>query len=522
MKEFLCSNKKFLILTSLVVLLSALTALVTPFIVQNVSDTLLISNKTFLLIFISMTLSFLLQLSAQLYRENYAANFNRQYLFQLLEKMSKLSYDTYLEAEPTYLINRIYQAVDALYLFFINSLPEVLKTALLLFFSVLFSSFISWKIAITLLLLIPLNYFGYKTINKELSVRMENMQQSSAVALKDLTVTLSNVDGIKSQANEDMLYYLLEHKIEAMYVALANANKFAQTTSSILGFINQLSQQLIYLWTSLMIAKGELEITNLIVLSIVLPLFFNSLSEVNRINLDFRSLNTSNQYIQNELDDKVEKNGHLDLVGIQSIRFAKPTFMQGTKKFDFNITATLSKNDIVYLSGPSGSGKSSLLKLLLKFRPTEGIYINNLPINQLENRSLRQKIAYLSQETTILSTTLEKNIGYGNLLTPEQKHFLIQTKLLEPILKNKNWETMLVENGSNLSGGEKQRIAAARLLITSADLYIMDESTSSIDEHSATAIFETILNFKKDKIIIFTSHDKKKQQYATKIIEIGK
>ena len=105
-------------------------------------------------------------------------------------------------------------------------------------------------------------------------------------------------------------------------------------------------------------------------------------------------------------------------------------------------------------------------------------------------------------------------------LSYEQKQLILNTGILNPILKTKDWETVLTENGSNLSGGEKQRIAVARLILADADVYILDESTSNIDEESSQAIFETLLECVKDKIFIFTSHDKKNSQYANKIINI--
>ncbi len=520
LKDIIKANKKFIVLSSIVVILTSVTALITPLIIQTRGSEHAYSTKTFLYIFIAMTISFFLQITAQIYRENYAAKFNTNYLFSLIHKMVNISYDAYVRLEPTYLINRIDTAVDSLYLFFINSFPAIIKSVLMIVCSLVLAEFISWKITMIMLFLIPLNYFGYKFINKELGIRMAKMQKSSAVATKDLVVTLSNIDSVKAKMNTEVLNNLLYSKVEDMYTNLANTNKFAGTTSAAITFVNQVFQNFVYIWTSVLIVEGELPVSSLIILSIVLPLFFNSLTEVNKINIDFRSLTTSNNFLKENLAENVEEDGTYCIEEIKSLELNEPSFKINDNPFKFNIIDTLTQGDIVYLSGPSGSGKSSLLKLILKFRKSNGIIVNGLPINEIKNDNLRGKIAYLSQETTILSTSLEENISYGEKLTDKQKAFLNRTHILDPILKDKGWSTILVENGSNLSGGERQRIAVARLLITEADLYIMDESTSNIDEESATAVFEAILKYKKNKIIIFTSHDKQNERYANRIISL--
>ncbi|SEO43135.1 ATP-binding cassette, subfamily B, MsbA [Amphibacillus marinus] len=519
MKEIIKLNKRFILLSSIVVILTSITALITPLIIQTRNENNL-STKTFFYIFIAVAVSFLLQIIAQVYRENYAAKFNTNYLFSLVQKMVNMTYDSYVQLEPTYLISRINSAVDSLYLFFITSFPAVIKAFIMLVCSLILAWFISWKISLVMFFLIPLNYFGFKLINKELAIRMDRMQRSSAVATKDLVVTLSNIDSVKANMDTKVLNNLLSCKVEAMYSNLANTNKFAGTTSATIGFLNQAVQNFVYLWTSILIVKGEFQISNLIILSIVFPLFFNALSEINKINIDFRSLLTSNNFLKEKLIANIEKDGERIINKIKSIEFNNPSFDLNGNQYSFNIKATIVPGNVLYLSGPSGSGKSSLLKLLLKFRDSAGIKVNGYAINDIQNNSLRNKIAYLAQETTILSTSIEENIAYGKKLTNNQKAFLKSTKILDPILKNKEWSTVLVENGSNLSGGEKQRIAVARLLLMEADLYIMDEITSSIDQLSATAIFEAILAYNKNKIIIFTSHDKLNKKYANRVISI--
>ena len=178
-----------------------------------------------------------------------------------------------------------------------------------------------------------------------------------------------------------------------MYQSVASTNKFAQSTSSIVAFINQSFQTFVYIRTSMLIAADNLPISSLIILSILLPLFFSSLSELSKVTIDLNTLTTANTFIKDSLDKNIERDGDIDIDAIASIQLFFPTFEIDGNQFQYRIQENLQNGDRVYLTGKSGSGKSSLLKLLLKFRESAGIMINDLPINAINNKSLRNKIA---------------------------------------------------------------------------------------------------------------------------------
>ncbi|MCD5076241.1 ATP-binding cassette domain-containing protein [Enterococcus gallinarum] len=521
MKNVLKENKQFVLITSLLVVIGSLTSMITLLFIQYFNENKIkLTYEIMLFIVIVMLFSFLLQTFMLVYRENFAAKFNSNYLFKLISKLTKISYDGFIEKEPTYLINRIFTSVDSLYLFLINSVSTIVKSCFVILLSLGIVGFISWKIFLLLLILLPLNLVGFKHINKQLSIRMEKMQKDAASANKDLIVTLSNVDNIKSQANVSALEHLLKPKMIAMYDSLANNNKYAQVTSNAIVFINQLVQNMTYIWASILIVQNEFPVGNLIILSIVIPMYYSALSDLSKANVDYKSLTISNEFIKNNLDLLREENGEIKIQNINNIEFNFPSFLINKQIFNYNLKEVVNKGDIVYIEGDSGSGKTSLLRLMLKFRKSKGIKINGLEINSLENSSLRNKIAYISQDPTILSTSLENNIGMGRKLTRDEKYLIETSGILSPIFKEKHWDSVLLENGANLSGGEKQRIAVCRLIISDAELYILDESISNIDKESANAILNFITIKSQEKIILYTTHDKSFKKYANKIINV--
>lgn len=514
-------NKSFIVSTIFLVIIGATTSIITPLMIQYAnSNSISLNYKLMILILLSMFISFLLQLFMIIFRENFASHFNVSYLFTLINKLVNVSYDSFVEKESTYLINRILTTVDTLYLFLTSTLPGLIKSIFIMLVALTIIFFLSWKIFILLLLLLPLNYFGYKYINKHLAKKMEAMQKNSASANKDLVTSLSNIDMIKSQSQSNFIEKLLKPEITNMYESLANTNKYAQITSSSITFINQVIQNGTYIWTSIMIINQQMPVENLIILSLLIPMYYNALSDLSKTNIDYKSLQISNNFIKNELDTHTEDDGIYSIKNIDKIVFNEPSFSLDNATFSYSVTQSLEKGDIVYLTGDSGSGKTSLLRLLLKFRSCHGIAINDKNINDITNKSIREKTTYVSQNPFILTTTLEKNIGLGKLLTDQQKHFIEQSNILDSILESKSWDSILYENGANLSGGEKQRIAICRLLINQPELIILDESISNIDAHSAHDIMEFITSKMNDCIIIYTAHDSSYKSYANKIISI--
>ncbi|OWR32363.1 peptidase [Saccharibacillus sp. O23] len=516
MKFLLLANKKFVVVTLILVALSSVTATITPVLLQLFSVGKQGMNlRLFGVVLGAMALSFGLQFALLIYRENYAARFNTRYLSSLLGKIHRLNYDAYAKSEPAYLINRMFAVVDSLYLFMVSGFGEFIRSLLILAVALVLAFSIHWTIFLTLLILIPVNVVGFRWINRRLRVRMEEMQKRGAAASKDLVSALSNVDAVKQLPDASSLDRLLLPGIREMYRTLAQTNKFAQGSSSSLDFVNQFCQNALYLGVTYAIAQNLLPIGSVVVVGLLLPLFFSALGGLTQVNLKFKTLETGLDFVRSELDAHAEQDGSIEVDRIRSITLEDPEFELDGRIFRYRLQDRLLPGQIVHVQGASGSGKSSLLKLLLAFREAKGVAVNDIPIASLRKNGLRARIAYASQHPVILSKSLEENIGWGRRLSDEEKARLERSKVLAPILRTKTWETRLTENGANLSGGEKQRIAAARLLLQDADVLLLDESTSSIDAESADDIFRTLIEAAPGKIVLYTSHNRDAAEYAT-------
>ena len=147
--------------------------------------------------------------------------------------------------------------------------------------------------------------------------------------------------------------------------------------------------------------------------------------------------------------------------------------------------------------------------------------INDIDIKNIENKSLRNQILYFSQEVPILSKTLRENLLFGRSERDVDFSNLDNCKLLEGLKdKSGGYERMILENGNDLSGGEKQKIAIGRHLIKDGSVYILDEITSSIDKNSEKEIMDFIFSHCKDKIVFLISHNEENLKYCNKKFKI--
>ena len=221
-------------------------------------------------------------------------------------------------------------------------------------------------------------------------------------------------------------------------------------------------------------------------------------------------------------DNNLNKDDLLKIDSIDSIEFKNVYFKYpNTKTYilkDFNIK--INKNDHTTIVGNNASGKSTIIKLLLKFyAPNKGeILINGINIEKIETVSIRKLFAVVPQETQVFKGSLNDNIKLGN----EE----IKTKELEKIKQIAELKEFMNDNkelyyqGKNVSGGQKQRITIARALAKEFDILVLDEAFASLDTNTKSKIKDNIMKNYRQKIIIDIGQNIKDRIISNKIVEI--
>lgn len=234
---------------------------------------------------------------------------------------------------------------------------------------------------------------------------------------------------------------------------------------------------------------------------------------------------TAGNKILDILEKEDIKEGDIKLNGISSVSFNNVTFSykdDNPKKVLDNISFNLIKNNLYGLVGLSGSGKSSLTKLLTKEEIIDQgiIKVNDINFDDINLSSYYSNVCYISYDSYLFNDTILNNFKLikEDISEEEILHYLKLVKLDYLVTKSKEGVNFKIkEDSSNLSGGEKQRLILAINLVKKRDFYIFDEATSSIDKESEDVIRDIIYSLKKDSIILFISHSFKNIVKADKI-----
>ena len=208
-------------------------------------------------------------------------------------------------------------------------------------------------------------------------------------------------------------------------------------------------------------------------------------------------------------------------INCEDITFAYP----GSQRIILDkFSHSFEKNKIHGILGKSGCGKSTLLKLLMRFFAVDSgsISYGNLNVNSIKTSSLRDNIAYVTQETFLFQDTIENNIKVAkeNATRQEVEEAAKKASIHDFIMSlPKGYDTMLAELGDSISGGERQRIGLARAFLHNGNIILLDEPTSNIDSLNESVILNSIKKESDGKTIILVSHRKSTMGIAHEVVQ---
>ncbi len=512
--------RKFFLAMIGIVIISSLATLASPVLIQIWSrDNIGFTNQRIIGLVVVLLIAAAIEMVFICIREKFAKNFNIKNCTTMLNSMFNMKYDEINEKGPMNLIERIAISVNSFYSYYTEDAIKIWSSLAIMVSLILMVFFINPTIAVVLITIIPINYFGYKFLNKELMLRSKKMQESTSSGWQEILSIVSQTDYLKQLPDYERLFEQFDPSLKKIYGSMADINIYAQISSALLKSINNITSVLIMVFLVMDYVKLNQSPVVLILYTIILPLFFSQINQLTHSNLNKRDMINSKKFIE-ELNQSRESDGLIDIESIETVDLQIDALMIEDRVLSKNINGSYKKGSIVWIKGSSGAGKSTLLKLIPKFRESDKIKINEINIAKITNKSIRSSVEYLSQSVPIIKGTLRDNLFLGKNYSLEIENDLLKDPILHTILENKNMDTVILEGGSNLSGGEKQKIAIARALYNHSDVLILDEITSNIDKESANDIFDRIIADSNDKITFIITHDDLSEKYYNIILNL--
>ncbi len=448
--------------------------------------------------------------------------------YKHLLKLPQQFFDTMRVGE---IISRINDAVKIRT--FINGISLSLTVNfLILIFSFGLMFFYYWKLALIMLLVIPLYTLIYFITNKLNKKTERTIMERSADLESQLVESLNSVDTIKRFGLESFANIKTETRfINLLKIGYKSAlNSVFSGTSS--NFIAQLFT-VILLWSgSYFVIEREITAGELMSFYAIIGYFTGPVSGLIGANKQIQNALIAADRLFEIMDlEREESENKITLTNEKTgnITFKNVNFKYGTRVEvfkDFNLT--IPKGKITAIVGESGSGKSTLMSLLQNIYPIQNgqISIGYLDLKYINTESLRELVSIVPQKIDLFAGNVIENIAVGEFAPNMEKIIDIckSIGILEFIETLPNgFGTYLGENGASLSGGQKQRIAIARALYKDPEILVLDEATSSLDSMSENYIQKTINSLReKEKTIIVIAHRLSTVINADKIVVLDK
>ncbi len=417
-------------------------------------------------------------------------------------------------------VNKVEQIITML-------LPEFISTLVLSILVATGLFYIDYRMAIATIITMPVALSLLIWAKKIMRVRGKALYQSSSDLANGIIEFVSGIKFIKSFNNSQKKFDNLVEKMDDFKKRSLKVEGTLSPVMTLSGISIDFGLVMLILMGSYFIVGGNLSGKTFIIFIIISSRFFENLKTISINYVKIRYLLIAGQSIQNLFNEKQlsGRKSELDLKK-QNIVFNNVSFGYNGTKVLKEINVTIPHNSLTALVGPSGSGKSTMANLIARFYDVDNgdICIGPYNLKNAEPGRILQQVSMVFQKVILFKDTIYNNIKVGKNDATEQEVINAAKKANchDFISKLPNtYETMVDENGTNLSGGEQLRLSIARAMLKDAPIVLLDEATSSLDPENEFFIQEAISNLLKNRTVVVIAHRLKTIKNADKIIVLN-
>ncbi len=358
------------------------------------------------------------------------------------------------------------------------------------------------------------------------------MNESDSAANTRILDSLLNYETVKVFGNERLEMERYDHSLQGWIRASLKSNFSLSFLNAGQGFIIAIGLTVLMILAASGVADKTLSMGDFVMINAFLIQLYIPLSFLGSVYRDINHSLVDMEKLFDLMDEKPKIAEQENATALElkegQVRFENVSFAYNSDNPILkNISFNVSGGGMLAVVGPSGSGKSTLSRLLLRFYdPDSGaIYIDDQDIKSLTLDSLRDVMGVVPQDTVLFNETVGYNISYGR---PGSSDYEIVeaakvAQIHDFISRHPQRYNILVgERGLKLSGGEKQRVAIARVALKRARILIFDEATSSLDSRSEKAIQQALENVSANNTTLVIAHRLSTVINADEIIVLDK
>lgn len=532
-REVLLTNKLVILNIFLLSMISTIFAIINSYYFRIIIDDILITNNInnlskLVIIFIIMMI---IKSLSSIYKEQISLYLSKKIDYFLITNV----YNHILLLPYTYFKNKstgeiISRINDLSYVR--NILIKLILTCLIDITLIIVTSLILINISyllflfslITLLLYLIITIICSSIFKKYIN----DNQEKSAEVNSFLVESFNSYDSIKGTNSELKQINKFKNKYKDLLESIFRFNNFYCLYNNIKETINNLMIIILIGIGTKLVMDEIITLGELITFNSLIIYYYEPIKNILALEPDIKSAINSIKRINTILNVEVEKRNFTEYKLIDgNIKFNNLNYSyDGYNKTLNNISFEILKGEKVLINGESGIGKSTLLKLLLKYYNVKksNIFIDDIDINDYSIDSIRNSISYISQSELLNNDTIYNNISYHNDYNIKKFNLACGIAQVDKLMcvKNQGYDFFIEENGFNLSGGERQRIILARHILLNKNILIIDEGTSAIDNNLERKIIKSLFKLYDNKTIIHISHHTNNIDLYDKVLTINK
>ena len=444
----------------------------------------------------------------------------------LAEKIRQLPMSFFNSKDLTELTSNLIADCSTLEQVLSHVVPQITANAISITLICVGLAFFDWRMALALFCTMPISFMVIffsrrvqeRLSNKQIDSKLEAARQVQEYIEGIKIIKSCNMEGEKAKELKAALLKMKKMAIRMELVTgvfVTGAQMILQSGIGITVFVGTslLTRAEIGLIPLLMFFLFVLRIYGPILTELtLLPELFYYLQSIKRM----RALNAV----------EIQK-GRSDIsIPHSNIVFEQVSFGYNEKEVLHEVSLSIPEKKITAIVGPSGSGKSTIARLAARFwEVNKGrITVGGVDISTLEPEYLMEQMSFVFQDVVLFNDTIYNNIRIGNMeASREEILAAAKAACCDEFVKRmpEGYDTLLGENGSTVSGGERQRISIARALLKNAPIILMDEATASLDPENEELIQRAISCLIKDKTVLVIAHRLRTVAGADKIIVLN-